>query len=142
MTLDGLRAALTSGPWWASWKLLLGLTTVYAVVALLVAVAGVVWAGRAGSDQGDAAGFAALAFTLFAFVALVALVAAVFLALPLYYGVGKPVVGVVLIGTGLYVYRASGWFEGFLPLFLIAAISGGVALYEWATAASIGASVG
>ncbi|QAU13367.1 hypothetical protein EKH57_11940 [Halorubrum sp. BOL3-1] len=123
--------AFTSGSWWVSWKLLVSLTAVYTVGSVAVAVVGIAGASRIGSNQGDAAGFAALAFTLFAFVAIVALAAAVLFALLLYYGVGKPVVAVVLIGIGLYVYRASGWFEGFLPLFMIAALSGCVALYEW-----------
>lgn len=134
-------AAFTSGRWWASWKLLVGLTVVYAVGSLIVALGGIMITGRIGADQGHAAGFAALAFILFAFVAVVALIAALVFALALYYAVGKPIVGVALIGIGFYVYRASGWFEGFLPLFVIAAISGGVALYEWATTASGSPSV-
>ncbi|MFD1569155.1 hypothetical protein [Halorubrum laminariae] len=132
--------AFTSGSWRASWKLLVGLTAAYTVGSFAVAIVGIVAAARIGSDQGDAAGFAALAFVLFAFVAIVALGAAVVFALPLYYEIGKPVVGVALIGVGLYVYRASGWFEGFLPLFAIAAISGGVALHEWAGTAAGGSS--
>jgi hypothetical protein len=129
--LERVWTAFRSAPWWASWKLLVGLTAVYTVVSLAIAAVGIVVVGQTGSDQGDAAGFAALAFTLFAFVAVVALVAAAAFGFLLYRGVGKPIVGIVLIGIGLYVYRASGWFEGFLPLFLVAAISGGVALYEW-----------
>jgi hypothetical protein len=66
--------------------------------------------------------------------------AAVIFALLLYYEIGKPIVGVALIGLGLFVYRASGWFEGFLPLFVIAAISGSMALYEWASTVDGGLS--
>jgi len=134
---DRLRTAFASGPWWASWKLLVGLTALYAAGALVIAVAGIARVGQVGSDQGDAAGFAALAFTLFAFVAVVAFAAAAVFALLLYYEVAKPAVGVALIGAGLYVYRALGWFDGFLPLSLVAVISGGVALYEWAVAVGI-----
>ena len=72
-----------------------------------------------------------------AFVAVVTLVAAAAFALLLYRGVGKPVVGIVLTGIGLYVYHVPGWFEGFLPLFLVAAISGSIVLYEWALETSI-----
>ena len=130
-------AAFTSGPWWTSWKLLIGLTVVYTVGSLAIVVVGIVAVGQIGSDQGNAAGFAALAFMLFAFVAVVALVAAVIFALLLYYEIGKPIVGVALIGISLSVYRASGWFEGFLPLFLIATFSGGVALYEWGSTVTV-----
>lgn len=113
--------------------MLISLTAVYTVGSLAIAVGGILLAGRIGSGQGDAAGFAALAFMLFAFIAIVSFIGAGLFALLLYYGVAKPVVGVALIGIGLSVYRASGWFEGFLPLVLITALSGGVALYEWAS---------
>lgn len=125
--------AFTNESWRASWKLLVGLTAVYSVGAVAVAIVGIFAAGRIGSDQADAAGFAALAFILFAFVAIIAVGTAVIFALLLYYEIGKPIVGVALIGLGLFVYRTSGWFEGFLPLFVIAAISGSMALYEWAS---------
>jgi len=132
--------AFTNESWRASWKLLVGLTAVYSVGAVAVAIVGIIAAGRIGSDQGDAAGFAALAFILFVFVAIIAVGAAVIFALLLYYEIGKPIVGVALIGLGLFVYRASGWFEGFLPLFVIAAISGSMALYEWASTVDGGLS--
>lgn len=100
-------AAFTSRPWWASWKLLVGLTAVYTVGSLAIVIVGIVAVGQIGFDQGDATGFAVLAFILFAFVAVIALIVAVIFALPLYYEIGKPIVGVSLIGISLSVYRAS-----------------------------------
>ena len=45
-------------------------------------------------------------------------------------GIAKTIAAVLMVGAGLFVYYASGFFIGFLPLFLIAAGIGGLALYE------------
>ena len=45
-------------------------------------------------------------------------------------GTVKTAEAVGVIGAGTVVYTASGFFTGFLPLFVIAAVIGGLALYE------------
>lgn len=110
-----------------SWKVLIGLSGLYVVGAAAIAVVGV---ATIDPDQGHAGGFAALALTLFAGVAVVSFLAALVFGSLLRREVAKTPVSVLLILAGSFVYWASGWFELFLPVFLIAAVSGLLGLYE------------
>lgn len=125
--LTRVLAALGRGKWWESWKVLLGLATLYAAVAVLGAVFGI---AGIDPDQGHAGGFAALAFVLLALVAVATFFAAVVGAFFLRNGRAKTPVSVALILAGSVVYWSSGWFEGFLPVFVIGAVAGTLGLYE------------
>lgn len=110
-----------------SWKVLIALAALYVVASIAVAVIGI---ATVDPGQGDAGGFAALAFALFVGIAVVSFLAALVFGYLLRTGRAKNAVSVLLIVAGLFVYWASGWFELFLPVFLVAAISGVLGLYE------------
>lgn len=111
-------------PWLKSFRLILILSTLFMIGAVLFAVSGF-W----GVDEMPAG--AAIAF-----LGIAAIGAAAFIiSLPTAWafrrgGKAKTVAAVVIIIAGAFVYFTSGFFVGFLPLFLIAAGIGGLALYE------------
>lgn len=111
-------------PWLRSHRLLLVTATVFMLGAVAFAITGF-W----GVDEMPAG--AAIAFLAIAAIGI----AAFLVALPAAWafrrgGTAKTVAAVVIILAGAFVYYTSGFFVGFLPLFLIAVGIGGLALYE------------
>lgn len=128
-------AALLEGPWFRSWKVLLVSTAVYtggAIVFAVIALASI------DLDQGHAAGFAALAIVFLVGVAVVSLFIAIVLAYALYRSVAKTAISIGIVVAGFTVFWTSGWFFGFLPLFVIACVSGILGLYESVSDAEAG----
>lgn len=114
--------------WLVSWKLLLISATVFMLGAIAFAVWGL---ATLPEDQGHAADFAGMAFLFF-----VAVGVAVFLAaLPLAYllrrgGFARTGAAVLVALGGTFVYVSSGFFSGFLPVFVFAIAVGGLGLSE------------
>lgn len=109
--------------WLESWKLLLVASALFMLGAVAFAAYGL---ATLPDDQGHAADFAGMALLFFGGVGVV-----VFLvSLPLAYLLrrGGPARTVVLGGT--FVYVASGLFSGFLPVFALALLVGGLGMYE------------
>lgn len=110
--------------WVQSYRLLLVAATVFMFGAVAFAIDGF-W----GVDEMPAG--AAIAFIGIAVIGI----AAFLIPIPTAWafrrgGPVKTVAAVVIILGGTFVYASSGFFIGFLPLFLIAVGIGGLALYE------------
>ncbi|MFP4591520.1 MAG: hypothetical protein ACLFM8_08685 [Halobacteriales archaeon] len=119
--------AIQEGPPLRSWKLLIAFAAVYLLGA--VAFSAMVLLS-VDESQGHAGGFAAAVAVAFAGVALVAFLVALAFAWLLRRGTAKPVVALVLVLAGWVPYYASGYFEGFLPVFAGSLIVGLLAVFE------------
>ncbi len=114
-------------PWRRAWKLTVGLAGLYLLGSL--GFAGLVLV-RVDESQGHAGGFAAIAAVLFAVVGVAVFVGALAVAWVLRRGVAKLPVSVGVMVAGWLVYRASGYFEGFVPVFIGAVAVGVLGSYE------------
>lgn len=123
----GFIGRLREGPFTRSWKVLVALAGLHLVGALGVAALVVLTVDE---SEGHAGGFAALAAVLFAAVGVVVFVVAVAFAWLLEREVAKPIVAIGLILAGWVPYWASGYFEGFLPVFVGALLVGALAIAE------------
>lgn len=114
--------------WLESWKLLLVASALFMLGAVAFAAYGL---ATLPDDQGHAADFAGMALLFFGGVGVV-----VFLvSLPLAYllrrgGPARTVGAVTVVLGGTFVYVASGLFSGFLPVFALALLVGGLGMYE------------
>jgi len=123
-----LRMTMGVPDWLASWKLLLVASTLFALTTVGAAAWGL---ATLPDGQGHAADFAGMALLFFGAVGV-----AVFLvSLPLASllrrgGPARTAAAAFLVLGGTFVYASSGFFGGFLPVFLLALLVGGLGLHE------------
>ncbi|MFW6448827.1 MAG: hypothetical protein ACOC0X_04725 [Halobacteriota archaeon] len=120
-------AALRERPHLRAWKLLVVLAAVYLLGSVAFSALVVL---SVDESQGHAGGFAAAVAIAFAAIAVVGFVVALAFSWLLYRETAKPVVALALVLTGWFPYWASGYFEGFLPMFAGALLVGVLALIE------------
>lgn len=122
-----VSGAFRRGPVWRAWKLLVVLAGLYLIGAIAFATVVIL---RVDESQGHAGGFAAAVAVAFGAIGVIAFLVALGFAWALRRSTAKPVVAVALVAAGWFPYWASGYFEGFAPLFAGAVVVALVALYE------------